>query len=454
MGLFDSVTNWMGERVDSAVRVYMEKLELYRSYRMGRQRETIKVKSGQPNDNLTANFVRLINSRSVTMLMGKGVAFDLEDQAQEDYIKAVWDANKQQILLSKTAMMGAESGTCYLKVIPAGMIGKNGEMLPRLVLLDSDLVTVETAPEDKDTVVEYSIRFCYEVGGKKIERKQDTEYEMDEANDAGYASGAWWIRDYQMTPQGKWELIQEQQWEYDWPPIIHWQNLPELSCAYGQPDVTEDMIQLQDAVNFAGSNIQRIIRYHAHPRTIGIGFSAGNMPQSAGVDNFWTVPTGGDVKNLEMQSDLGSSMNFLAYLKQSLMDISQTVDLASMTDRLGSLTNFGLRVLYQDALAKNAMKQQLYGDALIELNRRLLVLGGFANPDGGRVVWPDPLPVNEADKVNVVTAKVNLGVESKETAAKELGVEDWQAEQARIEADKVSSDNIGGALLAAFNRGQ
>ena len=56
------------------------------------------------------------------------------------------------------------------------------------------------------------------------------------------------------------------------------------------------------------------------------------------------------IQNLEMQSDLNSSLNFIRYLRQALFDVSRAVDIDSMADKLGSLTNFGLRVLYQDAL--------------------------------------------------------------------------------------------------------
>jgi hypothetical protein len=60
----------------------------------------------------------------------------------------------------------------------------------------------------------------------------------------------------------------------------------------------------------------------------------------------------------------------LLSLKQGMMDITQTVDITSLQDKIGALTNFGLKVLYQDALAKLGVKRELYGDALLETVRR------------------------------------------------------------------------------------
>ncbi len=89
------------------------------------------------------------------------------------------------------------------------------------------------------------------------------------------------------------------------------------------------------------------------------------------------------ISNLEMQSDLTSSQQFLMNLRQSLFDISRTVDITSLSDKLGALTNFGLRVLFLDAMAKIGTKQEIYGEALTEINHRLLVIGEIDPVDGG-----------------------------------------------------------------------
>jgi hypothetical protein len=234
-------------------------------------------------------------------------------------------------------------------------------------------------------------------------------------------------------------------------PIIHGQNLPNIETVYGDPDVTGDVIEIQDRLNLVSSNISKIIRLHAHPHTIAEGITS-NEPLDVEPGKMTKVPLGGKIYNVEMQSDLASSEAYLMTVRQGLFDITRTVDISSMNDKLGALTNFGLRVLYQDSLSKNETKKQLYGDALLELNRRLLVIGNKNADDEGHIEWPDPLPVNEQEEITGLTFDIQNGLASKETIAEERGYI-WLNESEKIEAEKSQGDNIGAALLANFTRG-
>jgi hypothetical protein len=159
------------------------------------------------------------------------------------------------------------------------------------------------------------------------------------------------------------------------------------------------------------------------------------------------------ISNLEMQSDLASSQQFLMELRQALFDISRTVDITSVADKLGSLTNFGLRVLFMDALNKIHTKQELLGEALIETNHRLLTMQGIAHDDGGDVIWPDPLPSDEVQETTALAQDINLGLVSKRTASLERGY-DYDEEQERMKEEKSSEETLGSFLLSTFSKGQ
>jgi hypothetical protein len=58
------------------------------------------------------------------------------------------DANKQEILLHKIATLGAESGTCFVKLLPDGVVGRDGKSYVRLVALDPKMCEIETLPSD------------------------------------------------------------------------------------------------------------------------------------------------------------------------------------------------------------------------------------------------------------------------------------------------------------------
>jgi hypothetical protein len=126
--------------------------------------------------------------------------------------------------------------------------------------------------------------------------------------------------------------------------------------------------------------------------------------------------------------------------------------LSTIKDRLGQLTNFGLRVLYKDALDRLAVKRALYGDALIETNRRLLELSG-AGPDRQTALhWPDPLPENAVELRQAAKLDQELDIASKETIAATLGY-DWAVEQERKAAEATQEGDVGTAILRAFERG-
>lgn len=114
--------------------------------------------------------------------------------------------------------------------------------------------------------------------------------------------------------RGGWRVVPETEvrWGYEWPPILDWKNLPNPHQYYGLSDL--EMADLNDAVNFIASNTGRIIKVHAHPKTIGVGV-LGKDVQETSVDSFWTIPNAdAKVYNLEMQSELRSSLEFFQLL--------------------------------------------------------------------------------------------------------------------------------------------
>jgi len=209
---------------------------------------------------------------------------------------------------------------------------------------------------------------------------------------------------------------------------------------------------MQDRLNFIASNISKIIRYHAHPRTYTMG--AGAMSKETwGPDQIVQFGNAdGKIANLEMQSDLASSQNFFLTIRQALFDITRTVDIDSVADKLGALTNFGLKVLYNDALAKVNSKRELYGDALLDLNSRLLEMNGMDN-DPGEIVWPDVLPVNGMELSSELQQDLGMGILDKQSAALIKGY-DWEQVQERLGEEGEENNDVGTAILNAFNRGR
>ena len=422
-----------------------------RAYRRGDQKPPLK--SGE--DNVIVNFVGLIIDRAVSMLFGKEIRFDLpgeSDSNEQDYIDRVWATNRKQYLLKELALYGAEAGTCYVKLLPDGAFDKDGNAVPRLIALDPVMVTMETDQHDHSLVTKYTIAYTVvdKVTQREVVYKQEIEQGLFQEGDV---LTGWTIRDYHATEAGRWILDDEKRWEYDFAPIVHWQNQIETGSAYGRPDITDDIIDLQDKLNFIISNTAKIIKYHAHPKTWGRKFGKANGV-AWGVDEMVISDNeAAMLQNLEMQSDLGSSLNFIKFIRQALFDIARSVDIDSLADKLGALTNFALRVLYQDAISKIEDKRGLYGEGLVEINHRLLELTGAGDTDGGEVLWPDVLPANEVEQITALKSDLEMGLASKQTASHLRGY-DWEQEEQRLADESQAGDNVGAALLRAFGQGR
>ena len=447
MGVMDNFRNWLLEPLLGREQVArVNESTLKRNYRRGLHKAPIK----SADDAIIVNFIGLLVDRSVGMLFGKEPQFDLPGEADapaQQYIDEVWRANRKMTLLKRAAVYGAESGTCYMKILPDGAVTKDGKLIPRLVVLDPATVTMDALPEDIDTIFRYTIAYTITdpVTGKDKTVKQVTEHDAD--------TGYWNITDSISVNGNKFEVVNKQVWEWEFAPIVHWHNLPDVGSVYGRPDITDDLIDLQDKINFVSSNTAKIIKYHAYPKTWARGFQ--NTGKIAwGVDEMITTSDPNAlVQNLEMQSDLSSSLNFIRYLRQALFDVGRAVDIDSMADKLGSLTNFGLRVLYQDALSKLEEKRGLYAEGIVEINHRLLELAGAGNTDGGEVVWPDVMPEDENETAMALRSDLELGLVSKQTASGLRGYT-WEDEEERIASEKAAGDNIGAALLRAFGQGE
>lgn len=164
----------------------------------------------------------------------------------------------------------------------------------------------------------------------------------------------------------------------------------------------------------------------------------------------------GKINNLEMSSDLTASRAIALDLRQALFDVARQVDITSITDKIGALTNFGLSLLFSDSISKTNTKRALYGEAFSEINRRLLVMASIqAVPC--EVRWGDALPINIKEELEIDQLALDLGVVDKQTVSeryvKRYG-QDWETIQERLNEQKGQESNIGTILLNRFNQGQ
>lgn len=429
-------------------------LAVLSNYYDGKQKRPIFV--NKHDYNVISNQLKVVVDRSVSMLIGGGVEFDLPGEGeteQEVLINSIWDANKKDVLLHDLCQFGSVYGTPFIKILPAGKMTMTGQVTDRLVALNPYNTTIYTMPDDIEQVRAYVYRWT--VG-------DEAWREVTELQD----NNTWMITTQKTDTSGKWSDVSQTVWEYDFSPIVHGKNLPNAGNVYGYSDI-EGVVELQDRYNEAQSNINKILSLQAFAQKYIVGGkwprrkdpSTGEEYLDMSPDIALEIPTSGtgDAKIgvLQPSGDLDSSRQFVNDIRRDIFEATACVDAETVKDKIGALTNFGLRVLFKNELAKNATKQLLYGDLLLNVNNRLLRIHNYqgAESDPGKVIYGDALPENGKEEAEILKLEMDMGVVSKQTASKELGY-DWESEQTRLTEEKTSQTNAGAEVIKNFLAGR
>lgn len=396
------------------------KLTQWWNYYDGDQKKFLKVRDGDPDCNTIVNLTARVVDQSVNFMVGTVPTFDLpgENKTQSETMLDAWlKVNDFEDFVNDLFVMAAVTGHAYVKLVKE-------ENNVRPIVLDTGLVTAYWNPMDKSKPMAYMIMWT---------DSENNQVREDHVN----LGASWEIRSY--TGKGnEWTATGTQPWSYPFAQIIEWKNLPNPRGYYGKSDV-EAVVNLNDAYNFRLSNTNKILYIHAHPRTIAFGVEKDQLQKTA-IDGLWTIADKeARVENLEMESDLESSRANANDIKSDFFSDAQTVDLATVKDKAGALTNFGLKLLFTEALGKNAKKRRLAGRGLANLITCVgTLMGQMWN--GVKVVWADPLPENKVEQVTNAKEEIAMKVSSRQTQSERLGY-DWQRELKQM-ADEKQADTM------------
>jgi len=414
----------------------------------GVKQETLKPSKAETSvssvDNVVLNFSQFVVDTSTWFLFGEDFRFDLDTNTKpgertpdETWLDDVWAFNRKMAFLQKLSINGAVTGHVFVKV----KLPERGDIYPRLINLSPEYCHVACEPDDIDQVRKYIVQYPAidpENGARLVLRQ------VVERNNAG----RWQVRDQESRNDGPFVTLASALWPYDWCPIVDSQNLPQPNEYYGRSDIQEHVVNLQRSMNFVMSNLQRIIRFHGHPKTWGQGFAAKDL--RAGVDDTVVLPKDASLQNLEMLSDLSSSLELYSRLKESLHQITQTPEVAAgKMESAGNLSGLALKILYGPLISKTAVKRTLYGPLIQELHRRFLDIGGRKTDQKTTIHWPDALPGDPLVERQVAIIDKQLGV-STDTILQRLG-EDPDKEREKRENDMV---DMADTMLQAFDKGE
>lgn len=399
----------------------------------------------QAKDNIAINFAALVVDKGVSFLLGKDLDFECAPGKEEGpvdvWLDECWTENKKMSLLHMMAMNGGVTGDVFVRImLPDAASGKK---FPRVMNLDPSTVLPIWDMDDYENVIGWLRQWNAKdpETGRAVVRRQIYEPQ----------GTSWSIRDQISRGDSKiWIDLETTVWPFAWSPILHCQNLPMANEYFGLSDIEAHVLQVNDAINFVMSNIQRIIRIHAHPKTVAAGLTAKQI--EIGVDDVIVLGnTAATLKNLEMQSDLSSSIEMYRALKELYHAVARTPEIATgKIENVGPLSGVALKILYQSLIEKNQTKQIFFGDLLTETNDRLREVGK-QKPSKVAIHWQDPLPHDVKDEAEAALVLEQVGV-SKHTALTELGY-DPEDEASEVAKEAKTANELGAQMMDAFDKG-
>lgn len=339
-------------------------------------------------DNVTLNICKQVVDETVAFLIPEMPRFELDTDREgknerEMWLHRAWDENGGAMLVHNMALNGALTGHVFARIVPH-------TPYPRVINLNPANVLVWWGADDYQTVHAYEIR--WEDG--QMRYRQDIYKE----------EGMWMVADYaQNHPKngrkaGSWERTSATSLPYC--PIVSWAHLPNANTHYGRDELGA-LVGLNGHINKVASDIKSILRYHAYPTTVGTGFSAKDV-QETRIDGFLTIPDKeARVFNVEMQSDLASSLALLDKLEAHLLGISRVVLARGGVDAFRGMTNLAVRTAYLPMILKTEQLRRAYGWGLRQLARLMLDFCPVAAADDEylSLYWSDPLPTSRADEL-------------------------------------------------------
>src|SRR5579872_1561484 len=422
----------------------------WHAYR-GEFQNPLKVKDGQPNDNVLSNRCAPIVDKGVSFLFGQVLKVEATsetatpDTAIQECIDGIWgDDDDRMTQFVKMANNGGVCGQAFIKVIPM-----QGQMkYPRVVILDPQIVRIVTAPDDCNLtlafVIEYPIAEDWQK--RQIISRNDPDGQAGIVGGFAY-DDTWTISNYlRHGASGNWfpdSAHPPEDWPYPFPNIFTCQNLPNPNEAWGTPDLTPDLIGQNKVLNFIQSNTSRIIKFHGHPKTWAKG--VGKAQMSIGVDEIIVLQSEtASLQNLEMHSDLKSSMEFAQVIRDDMDEQSRVPAVAlGRLESLpkGNISGVALQMLFQPLIEKTVLKRRLYGRLIRDVTRACLVLMKKIGNDEYEdypvdLHWENLLPIDDLQAAQTAQVLQTLGV-SNVTLLAELGYDaDDEAEKSQVEDAK------------------
>jgi len=439
---------------------YAEYWAWYLGHHWGTRREF-----GEPQ--LTFNYVQAFADYINNFCFSRGIAFDTVKQYDHivpALLKRIWQQdNNMKAVTWEMGQQGGVSGDCFVKVAyePAweDEAGNQHAGRVRILPLNSAFCFPTWHPHDRDRLIEFKLKYRFWGTNTEGTRSVYTYTELIRADI---------IREYVND-----ELIDERPNVLGEIPIVHIANHPASGSPWGMSDV-QNLISLNRQYNETATDIADIVNYHAAPITVVIGAKPSQLEK--GTNRVWSIGNKDvTVNNLENGVDLQYPLEVLNTLKIGMHEMTGVPESAlGQSQPISNTSGVALSIQFMPLMQKFELKKIQYGKGLQKINefalRTLFIFepeAALYNPETEGIIqpgqpllidprdplvyfsdidWPSPLPVDRLIKLNEIAAMMNMDLESRRGALKQLG-EQFPDEKLQEIYDELHEDAVRDGAL-------
>lgn len=414
---------------------YAEYWAWYLGHHWGTRREF-----GDPQ--LTFNYIKAFADYINNFCFSRGIAFDTikeYDHIIPALLKRIWQQdNNMKAVTWEMGQQGGVSGDSFVKVAYESpwedSAGNFHSGRVRILPLNSAYCFPTWHPHDRDRLLEFKLKYRFWGTNTEGTRSVYTYTELIRSDI---------IREYVND-----ELIDERPNSLGVIPIVHIANHPASGSPWGMSDV-QDLITLNRQYNETATDIADIVNYHAAPITVVIGAKPSALEK--GTNRVWSIGNKDvDIHNLENGVELEGPLDALNMLKVAMHEMTGVPEAAlGQSQPISNTSGVALAIQFFPLVQKFELKKIQYGKGIQKINelalKTLFIFEPEAtlyNPDTEGTIkegqplaidpadelvyfsdidWPSPLPVDRLVKLNEISAMMNMDLESRRGALKDLG---------------------------------
>ncbi len=378
-----------------------------------------------------------------TFTFGKGINFSVDPEYAHitpALLDRIWsqDNNKEEVLWAM-GNSGGVYGDVFVKVAydPAwtDTAGMEHPGRVRILPINPSFAFPEWHPHDKDRLIRFKLKYRFWTTSPEGTRIVCTYVEI--------------ITDDYIEEYINDQLIDRRPNPLGFIPVVHIANKPVLASPWGLSDII-DIIPLNRTYNETATDILDIINYHTAPVTIITGAKATNLEM--GANKIWALQQkDARVENLSGGFEgLQPALEFLDRIKAWMHELTGVPETSlGQEQAISNTSGVALAIQYFPTMLKYGLKKIQYGTGIkkiCEMSLRTLFVfepgsvmydpatdgimrddqPPFLDPADPQVYnldiqWPEPLPTDQLVKLNELMVRLQLGLESKKGALRDLG---------------------------------